>query len=74
MILRIFFFLNIDQSPTIVECDQQNDGGGWTVWLRRLRAGVDFNITWAPYKSGFGGDRIAGDEFLHFNIFYNFFV
>jgi len=43
-----------------------NDGGGWTVWIRRLKAGVDFNLTWASYKAGFGGNILAGEEFNYF--------
>lgn len=41
-----------------------NDGGGWTIWLRRLKAGVDFNLTWASYKAGFGGNILSGEEFF----------
>jgi len=29
-----------------------------------LKAGVDFNLTWASYKAGFGGNILAGEEFL----------
>jgi len=43
-----------------------NDGGGWTVWIRRLKTGVNFNLNWASYKAGFGGNIIAGEEFNYF--------
>jgi len=43
-----------------------NDGGGWTVWIRRLKAGVDFRLNWASYKTGFGGNILAGEEFNFF--------
>jgi len=56
----------LDQSPSIVYCDMTNDGGGWTVWIRRLKAGVNFNLTWASYKTGFGGNILKGEEFNYF--------
>jgi len=30
--------------------------------LRRLKAGVDFNLAWASYRAGFGGNILAGEE------------
>jgi len=30
--------------------------------MRRAKAGVNFNITWASYKAGFGGNLLAGEE------------
>ena len=44
-----------DELPAFdVFCDQTTDGGGWTVFQKRLNGSVDFYRYWNDYKCGFG--------------------
>ena len=62
------FYLELIRSPVTVYCDQDTDGGGWIVFMRRQDGSVNFTRSWFDYKLGFGspdGEFWAGNEFLH---------
>lgn len=52
-----------------VFCDMELDGGGWTLLQRRQDGSVNFNRTWAEYRSGFGeldgGEFWLGNNMIH---------
>ncbi|KAJ8367034.1 hypothetical protein AAFF_G00333710 [Aldrovandia affinis] len=51
-----------------VFCDMETDGGGWTVFQRRMDGGTDFFRRWREYSRGFGsltGEFWLGNELLH---------
>ncbi|XP_060552684.1 ficolin-1-like isoform X2 [Ruditapes philippinarum] len=45
-----------------VNCDMQTDGGGWTIFHRRMDGSVDFYRNYAEYENGFG--NVDGELWL----------
>lgn len=52
-----------------VFCDMESHDGGWTVIQLRQDGSVDFNRTWAEYRTGFGdlmvGEFWLGNDHIH---------
>ncbi|XP_004595789.2 angiopoietin-related protein 6 [Ochotona princeps] len=60
--------LQLGRHVLSVWCEQQLEGGGWTVIQRRQDGSVNFFTTWQQYKVGFGrpdGEHWLGLEPIH---------
>ncbi|KAH9494710.1 Ficolin-2 [Bulinus truncatus] len=52
-----------------VMCDTKTDGGGWTIFQRRINGKVDFYQGWEEYRFGFGNYTVGEFYLSNENIF-----
>ncbi|CAL4122944.1 unnamed protein product [Meganyctiphanes norvegica] len=50
----IYPYLDHPADPVLAFCDQETDGGGWTVIQKRFDGSVDFYRSWDEFAVGFG--------------------
>ncbi|CAL4160870.1 unnamed protein product [Meganyctiphanes norvegica] len=53
-IYTIYPYTDHPNTPVLVLCDQETDGGGWTVIQNRYDGSENFYRSWVEYSEGFG--------------------
>ncbi|XP_066912402.1 ficolin-3-like [Clytia hemisphaerica] len=63
------YWIGVEGIPIFqVFCDMDLEGGGWTVFQKRIDGSTNFNQSWNAYKNGFGnlkGDYWLGNKRIH---------
>ncbi|CAL4142539.1 unnamed protein product, partial [Meganyctiphanes norvegica] len=61
-IMVIYPYAEHPDTPVLVLCDQETDGGGWTVMQHRYDGSENFYRPWVEYSEGFGNP--ANEHYL----------